>query len=96
MIISVTPELYRQMSNRLCEAIGASDYFSDTICFVEQEVESRLTASILVYHRTECAPDGVWRPITDLVPVWWEFHTVVEGVEVLNDFDFNELKTYII
>ena len=26
---------------------------------------------------------------------WWEFHTTQAGGEVLNDFDFSELKRYV-
>lgn len=31
-------------------------------------------------------------PIVDLVPVWWEFHTMDTVGEVLNDFSFNRMK----
>jgi hypothetical protein len=30
-----------------------------------------------------------------MVPVWWEFHTFVNGEEVLNNFSFNEMREYI-
>lgn len=33
--------------------------------------------------------------ISHLVPVWWEFHTVFDGVEQLNDFSFEELDAWI-
>ena len=34
--------------------------------------------------------------IDNIVPVWWEFHTVTEEGEVINDFDFAELKEYLL
>ncbi|MEG1611383.1 MAG: hypothetical protein RRZ83_03865 [Alistipes sp.] len=96
MIISVTPELYREMADRLREAIRVSDYFSGTILYAQEDVESRFTASLIVYQRAVNAPDGKFCEITDLVPVWWEFHTLVAGEEVINDFEFSELKSYIL
>ena len=45
-----------------------------------------------VYRGRLSLPEGVQHPVTDLVPVWWEFHTTQAGGEVLNDFDFSELK----
>ena len=37
-------------------------------------------------------PEGRVRPISDLVPVWWEFHTADSEAERLNDFSFSELR----
>jgi hypothetical protein len=37
-------------------------------------------------------PEGRTRPISDLVPVWWEFHTADCDAERLNDFSFSELR----
>ena len=54
--------------------------------------DCRLTASVIVYRGRLSLPEGVQHPVTDLVPVWWEFHTTQAGGEVLNDFDFSELK----
>ena len=36
---------------------------------------------------------GWGRTITDIVPVWWEFITEVDGEECLNDFSFRYLRT---
>ncbi len=38
-------------------------------------VEWRLVLSAIVYRRTDRRPEGERRPIADIVPVWWEFHT---------------------
>ncbi len=40
-------------------------------------------------------PEGDEERIADLVPVWWEFHTVAPEGEVLNDFSFNVLRDYV-
>ena len=96
MWFSVSPELYREAAVRLCDGIGCSDYFSGAIAFTYSNVDCRLTASLIVYRRTERAPEGVSHPIADLVPVWWEFHTVGPDGELLNDFSFAELKSYAV
>jgi hypothetical protein len=57
--------------------------------------EARLTLSAIIYRRPEVLPEGSARPISDVVPVWWEFSTVgVDGAEV-NDFSFSELKPWL-
>jgi hypothetical protein len=44
-----------------------------------------LTLTAIVYRRTERLPEGTRRPIADIVPVWWEFSTVIE--DILDDSD---------
>ena len=95
MFFSVTSELYHQTATRLVDVIGGSDYFSGSIAFAYGEVDCRLTASIIVYRCEERAPEGVPHPIEDCVPVWWEFHTVGPEGEMINDFSFAELKSWI-
>lgn len=96
MIYPVTHDLYRETARRLCDAIGASNYFSGSLLFTEGDMDCRLTTSVIVYRRTVLAPDGVSCPIDDLIPVWWEFHTCDASGEISNDFSFNEMKTYLI
>ena len=62
----------------------------------ESPVEWRLTLTAIIYRRTEILPEGVRRPIDDVVPVWWEFSTVGEGGAISNDFSFNKLKPCLI
>lgn len=97
VVCAVTPELYEDTALLLAERLGCeADYFSDSIRFTRGEWDYCLTTTLIVYRRTERAPDGVRRPLSDLVPVWWEFHTTGPEGEVLNDFSFNELKRYMI
>lgn len=92
MIYSVSSELYLEAAARLTEHIGGSNYFSGTFSFPFDGSECRFTGSVIVYRRCESLPEGACERITDLVPVWWEFHTFSDGVEVLNDFSFNQLR----
>ncbi|WP_295988090.1 hypothetical protein [uncultured Alistipes sp.] len=95
MIYSVTPDLYRETASRLLDALDASGYFSGSLFFPFGDTDCRLTASIIVYRTIVEAPDGVSRPVADMMPVWWEFHTVAPEGEVLNDFSFNVLRDYV-
>lgn len=96
MLFSVSPEMYRQTATRLCDGIGGSDYFSGSVAFTYESFDCRMMVSVIVYRRTEHAAEGETFPVADLVPVWWEFHTVGPEGEVLNDFSFSELKSYIV
>ncbi len=91
----VSSELYDEVAARLCDAIGSGAYFSGTIEFPHADVACRLTASLLFYRRCEIWPEGERSCITDVIPVWWEFHTVMPEGEVLNDFSFSELKRWL-
>ena len=92
MIYSVSSELYREAAVRLTEAAGGAGYFSGSLGFRFAEAECRLTASVILYRRTERLPEGDCEVVADLVPVWWGFRTVVDGEERLNDFSFDELR----
>lgn len=90
----ITPQLYEETADRLCDAIGTKNYFSGSIEFGFGDVECRLTVSVIVHRRQTVMPEGTYDTISDLIPVWWEFHTSDEG-EMLNDFSFTLLKEYI-
>lgn len=89
---SVTSELYAETVERLVEAAGDAGYFSGSILFLFAGVECRLRCSVILYRRRESLPEGERDVVSDLVPVWWEFHTVADGRELLNDFSFGELR----
>jgi hypothetical protein len=58
--------------------------------------EGRLTLSAIIYRRAEVRPEGGCCPVSDVVPVWWEFSTVCDGELVINDFCFSEFRPYLI
>ena len=92
----VSSELYDEVAARLCDAIGSGAYFSGTIEFPHADVACRLTASLLFYRRREVWPEGERSCITDVIPVWWECRTTVDGMEVCNDFDFASLRECLV
>ena len=96
MFYPVTPELYHETLIHLTDAIGAANYYSGTVAFDFDGIACRLLTSVIVYRRTERLPEGEYSLLTDLVPVWWEFHTESdEEGELLNDFSFDELRRCI-
>lgn len=92
MLYPVSAALYDEIRARLTDAIGDTDYFSGTLAFEFGQISCRLRTSLIVYRRTEQLPEGTCRPITDLVPVWWEFFTESDEGELLNDFSFDEVR----
>ena len=91
----VLPELYREVANKIIEHVGRRGYYSGVLDFEWESVECRMVLSAVVYRRTEHYPEGERSVVADMVPVWWEFHTYVNGEEVLNNFSFNEMREYI-
>ena len=91
----VLPELYQEVATKIIEHVGRRGYYSDALDFEWDGVECHMVLSAVVYRRTEQYPEGESSVVADMVPVWWEFHTFIDGEEVLNNFSFNEMREYI-
>ncbi len=96
----VSSAIYEDMAKLLRDEIGEDSYYSGVIesSFLDdvgQNIEYRFVASLIIYRREYSAPDGDGDVISNIVPVWEEFHTFVEMEEEINDFDIEELKSYI-
>lgn len=87
----VSYELMDLVVGKLLAAIGEKSYFSGRVEVEYQGVECTLLTSVIVYRQEVSMPEGDFRKVSELVPVWWEFHTVTENGEELNDFDFSQL-----
>ena len=92
MMYSVSTELYLEVASRLRDAIGDGSYFSGTLTFDFGGVACRLTVSVIVCRERVRYPEGDRDEISDLVPVWWEFHTTGPEGEMPNDFTFSEVR----
>lgn len=89
----VSFELYDHLLDLLCYEIGSKGYYSGVIDFSFDGIECSLHLAAVTYHSTDHAAGEKWTYLSDIVPVWWEFHTYnEEGEEVLNNFSFNELR----
>lgn len=94
-MLNIEPRTYSLVAERLHDAIGSADFYSGTIAVSDAEFDYQLQATLIVYRRSG-EPDSSRRPITDLVPVWWEFHSSDTDGERLNDFDFALLRAEMI
>lgn len=92
-VIAVDWQTYDEVARLLEEAIGEAGYYNGSVMVKRPAFEGTLTATLIVYRTgVRLAGEGV-PPISDVVPVWWEFETVnTEGDEVLNDFAFQPLR----
>lgn len=95
-MFNVSSQLYEELAARLRDAIAHDNYFSGSIAFPFDNADCKLTASLVIYRRRLELPDGLFDTIADVVPVWWEFSTVRDGVTLLNDFSFSELKEFLL
>lgn len=93
--VKISEALYQETRERLVDAVGHENYFSGTIAFPFGGVECRLTIAVIAYRRDTSYPEGDEEEIRDLVPVWWEFHTMKDGEELPNNFLFSELRKYL-
>ena len=94
--IEITADTYRLAAERLREEIGTSDWFNGAVEFTAEGLCCRLVLTAIIYRRTEQFPEGVRRPVSDVVPVWWEFSAAGDDGPVANDFSFSELKPCLV
>lgn len=95
-MIEITDDIYRLIAARLREEIATSDWYNGSLELTFDDIVCRLVLTAIVHRRTETMPEGPRRPISDIVPVWWEFSTATEEGAVHNAFNFNELKPHLI
>ena len=95
MYQQISSDFYHEVALQLLDRLDGSGYYSGSFEFDYGSLTCRMVLSAVVYYdRSECAT--AYRSVVkDVVPVWWEFHTVTCDGEVLNDFSFNELREYI-
>ena len=92
----VSNDLYLEVADHLASVANDGGYFSGSFDVVFGDVECHVILSAIIYHRTLSLPEGrEVDVISDVVPVWWEFHTYIDGEEMLNDFSFDRLREYL-
>lgn len=93
MIYSVSTQLYREVADRLLEAVGDRFYFSGAVELTTEEgVACRLVTSCVVYRTPSEMPEGEGSRVRSVIPVWWEFHTTCAAGRLDNDFSFRDLN----
>ncbi|GHU99199.1 hypothetical protein FACS1894159_02840 [Bacteroidia bacterium] len=94
-MLSVSPEIYRAVADRLLRAIADKEFFNGSIEYDTEEFYSSLRTTLIIY-RDKSSLHGGGEPISDIVPVWWEFSLSQPQGEVDTDFSWRELKEYLI
>ena len=94
-IIEISDADYRLVAERLINQIGSGDYFNGTVECAHDDFFSSLSTTLIIY-KTSPTPIVAMNKVSDVVPVWWEFHTTTPEGEVMNDFSFSTLKEYLL
>ena len=85
-MIEITRNIYEEVLQKLVIEIGDSNYISmRTITGSFDDVEYKFIINAVIYRDD-------FENISEIVPVWWEFHTEIDGVEKMNDFLFSEMR----
>lgn len=94
-MIEIDSEIYLAVANRIEQRIEGVDFFSGSIELDFPQFDSTFTATLIIYRQldTDLMPPAM--VVVDIVPVWWEFDTSRDGIEILNDFSFSQLKRYM-
>ncbi len=95
-MIKISQKEYQEIASELLERIGYKDYIDINFKVETETWIGYFHASLILYRNEDSYPEGDFNKLSDVVPVWWEFHTVGDDGEVLNDFQFSELKKHLI
>lgn len=98
-MIDLNDDDYSRIAEKLLEAIGNSEFYNGSIEWESDGYSCVFIATLIIYREPLRDPDDPTQSetrITDIVPVWWEFHTYGQNREITNDFSWTELKKYII
>ena len=92
---TISSKLYHQLAEHLVEQVGEKGYYSGKFEFEFEGVLCEMILSAVIYRQKKPDSRATACAVEDMIPVWWEFHTFIDGDEVLNDLSFNELRGYI-
>lgn len=98
-VFHIENKIYKDITEQLTELIGGNDYIRATRINIEDgDISHTFDITAIIYHELFSAPDGCWSEISDIIPIWHEFHTYegAEMIEKLNDFSIDNLKKYMI
>lgn len=88
---------YKCIAEKLMLAIGNSQFYNGLIEYQTSDFSSVLRATLIIYRQKTLDPaDDNATKITDIVPVWWEFHAYDQYGEQLNGFSWRELRECMI
>ena len=87
-MINITQEFYKEILKQILIRIGSGSYYSGTFEGTTDDIKYNFRVSLVIYRDD-------FRNVSDLVPIWYEIETFVNGVETQNDFLFSEMQKLI-
>lgn len=88
-MIEITRNIYEEVLSKLIGEIRESNYLSTrNITGSFDNVMYNFIITAVIYRDD-------FKNISEIVPIWWEFHTEIDGIEKMNDFLFSELQKLI-
>ncbi len=91
-MLTIYPTLYERLGTLLLDEVDSKEYYSGDILFEDDQFDYTFNSTLLLRYAEHDYPEGITTELVDIQPIWWEFHSVGEDGEVLNDFDFTLLK----
>ncbi len=86
---------YSTLAILLLERVGDDDFFSGSISYETGSVEYQFISTLILYRESQMEYSPWENNIVNIVPVWWEFNTSIDGEKRLNDFDFDTLREIV-
>lgn len=87
-MLNITKEQFDIVKQDLLKNIEDKSYFSGKIKGdLGNDIRYEFILQIVIYRKDA--------KVTDMVPVWYEFHTFVDDNEINNDFLFSVFRTLL-
>ena len=97
-MLHITDIHYRALAEKLLSAIAGATFYNGTIEISDNGYDAYFRATLIIRHTTALDPTDRSQSatvITDITPVWWEYHLYNALEEVLTDFDWREMKKFL-
>ncbi len=98
---SIPEEVYGELGQQIARKIGNANYVAGIRArVITENFDYELVLSAVIRWKDVAAPDGNYRDLEKIVPIWWELHSyaIEDGnrVERLNDAIFDKIHEQII
>lgn len=91
--ITLTPKIYRDLADKIVNNLSMNGVCDEE--FYWETEDFAIEAPIKCVVRRQRDSEEL-NPIVDVSFIWAELHTITDDGEVINNFDIDTLKSYII
>lgn len=89
--------IYSAVASKLLEQIDQkSDLLNISVCYQYKNFAAKLTCTVIIFRKSYIDKGSKKLMIENIVPVWWDFSTHLDGNEEYNDFSWAEFKKFLI